>query len=69
MSLPRVAKIIVCVIVTRNGKMNINGAFCHDRDGSYMGSLAMVFSGIDDPTTLETLVCRECLEFCKRFIS
>ena len=36
-------------------------AVCRDRNGTYLGSSALVIAGVADPATLEAIACREAI--------
>jgi hypothetical protein len=55
------AKINVDVAMSSSGDGGTPGAICRDDQGNYLGALAVFFSGITDPATLESLACREAL--------
>jgi hypothetical protein len=55
------AKMNVDAVVSKIGNKGAALAFCRDSGGNYLGSSAVIFSGIIDPTVLETLACREAL--------
>lgn len=42
-----------------SGEVGAAAAVCRGSDGSYLGSLVIVFPGVKDPATLEALACRE----------
>ena len=58
-------------------KMNVDGAvarhrrggavsaICRDSQGIYLGSSAMVYTGVTDPLMLETFACREALSLAE----
>jgi hypothetical protein len=52
-------KINVDVAVSKAGNKGVAGAFYHDSVGNYLGSSAVIFAGITDPSVLETLAYRE----------
>jgi ribonuclease HI len=47
--------------VSKSGGKGSAAAFCRDHHGNYVGASAVIFYGITDPQTLETLACREAL--------
>jgi hypothetical protein len=47
--------------VSRVGRFGAFGAVCRDQSGTFLAASVVVFSSIEDPTTLETLVVREAL--------
>jgi hypothetical protein len=44
-----------------NYQITYLATFCRDNNGLYLGASAVVFNGITDPATLETLACQEAL--------
>ena len=58
---PGVAKIQVDEGLARNGNSGASATVCRDHTVLFLGSSAMVFTDILDPTTLEALACREAL--------
>lgn len=56
-----VAKINVDCSLSRNGEFGASAAVCRDHTGMFLGSSAMVFPSINDPTNLEARACREAL--------
>ncbi|XP_073359583.1 uncharacterized protein [Aegilops tauschii subsp. strangulata] len=46
---------------SRNGERGAAAAVCRHNNGTFFGSSAMVFEGINDAATLESLACREAL--------
>jgi hypothetical protein len=55
------AKFSVDAVVSRSGNRGVGGEICRDDQGIYLGASTVVFSGISDPTTFESLACREAL--------
>lgn len=47
--------------LARNRYGGAVAAICRDHTGAYLGSSAVVFQSITDPTVLETFACREAL--------
>jgi hypothetical protein len=41
------------------GRGGSAAAICRDMNGTYLGSLALIIEGVDDPATLESMACRE----------
>lgn len=56
-----VAKLQVDGVLARNGRRGPAATVCRDHTGKFLGSSAMVFDNITDPSTLEALACREAL--------
>uniref|UniRef100_A0A0E0LYL2 RNase H type-1 domain-containing protein n=1 Tax=Oryza punctata TaxID=4537 RepID=A0A0E0LYL2_ORYPU len=52
-------KINVDAAVSRSGNKGAVGAICRDTSGKFVGTTAMVWEGLSDPTTLEALACNE----------
>lgn len=57
---PGYAKIHVDADI-RAGRGKAAAAICRDRGGSFLGSSALVISGVDDPATVEAIACGEAL--------
>lgn len=53
----------------RRGRGGATTAVCRDRDGNYLGSSYLVLDGVDDPTTLEAIACREALALAEDSLS
>lgn len=47
--------------MSRNGGFGAVGAVSHDHVGNFLGAPGLIFSIINDPTTLEALAAREAL--------
>lgn len=45
----------------RSGRRGSEAAVCDYSQGNYLGSLALVIAGLDDPAILEAKACREAL--------
>jgi hypothetical protein len=45
----------------KSGEKGVAAAICRDNLGVNLGALAVVYCGITDPSTLESLACREAL--------
>ena len=60
-SLEGVVKINVDGALARSRRGGAVAAVCRDHTGTYLGSSAVVYNGIRDPTILETYACREAL--------
>jgi ribonuclease HI len=56
-----VLKINVDADVFKTEGQGVAAAFSRDNNGEYMGTSAVVFSGISDPVVLEALAAREAL--------
>jgi hypothetical protein len=52
-----IAKFNVDTAVSRSKDQGVSTAFCRDSNGVYLGASAIVFPGITDPATLESLAC------------
>ncbi|XP_020149522.1 uncharacterized protein [Aegilops tauschii subsp. strangulata] len=55
------AKIHVDAAVRPEGAV----AVCRDSSGNYLGSSALVVEGVDDPTSLEAMACREAISLAE----
>ena len=55
------AKVKVDGAVGNSSNHGYVSAICIDAQGNYLGSSALVFAGVTDPTMLEALACREAM--------
>lgn len=47
------------------GRGGTAAAVCHNDHGKFLGSSALVISGVDDPASLEAIACREALSLAE----
>jgi hypothetical protein len=49
--------------VSRSQNTGAVGVICRDHEGLYLGATVCIYPGIIDPAILETIACREALNF------
>ena len=58
-------KLNVDAAIDKNGQKGSISVVCRNEEGLYVGSSALVYQGLTDPTILEALSCREALALAK----